>query len=184
MEAIGAALAGSDKPFVATFATLSTAAAPGCAGTEEDAGVTTGMMAARSRNEEPMLALAAKGVRASIIRLPPSVHGTGDRGFVPTLVALARKNGLSAYIKDGKNRWPAVHVLDAARLYRLALEKGQPGRALPRRGKTTASPAERSQRPSGADWECLPSVRPQRPRPRSSASSPSSSASTGRRPAG
>jgi nucleoside-diphosphate-sugar epimerase len=112
IEAIGAALAGSGRPFLISS---------GMAGrTEEDEG--DGSFP-RLPSERVTLALATKGVRTSVVRLPPSVHGEGDHGLVPALIGIARAKGASAYIGEGQNRWPAVHRLDAARLYRLALEK-------------------------------------------------------------
>jgi nucleoside-diphosphate-sugar epimerase len=122
IEAMLGALEGSDKPFVATFGTLGLK--PGGVLTEEDA---AGAAGSRGATEALLLAAAGRGVRTSIIRLPPSVHDKGDHGFVPALIGIARAKGVSAYLGEGLNRWPAVHRLDAALLYRLALEKGAAG---------------------------------------------------------
>ncbi len=122
IETLGAALAGSGRPFVVTSGTL-LLQRQGPLATEEDAADAN----FPRKSEQAVLSVASQRVRVSSLRLPPSVHGRGDHGFVPALINLAREKGISAYVGDGRNRWPAVHRLDAAPLYRLALEKGSAG---------------------------------------------------------
>jgi nucleoside-diphosphate-sugar epimerase len=128
VDAIGIALEGSGKPFVGTSGTLLLARAGiGRVGTEQDR-LDGGP---RVDSENAVIAMADRGVRSSVIRLAPTVHSSLDHhGFVPTLIAMARTHGAAAYVGDGSNRWPAVHTLDAARLYRLALEAAPAGTRL------------------------------------------------------
>jgi nucleoside-diphosphate-sugar epimerase len=113
---------GSDRPLVVTSGTL-LLERRGALAQEDDKTFPD----FPRKSEDAALAAASRGVKASTVRLPPSVHGDGDHGFVPRLISIAREKGVSAYIGDGSNRWPAVHRLDAARLYRLVLEKGSAG---------------------------------------------------------
>jgi nucleoside-diphosphate-sugar epimerase len=121
-------LAGSGKPLVISGATLVT---PGRPATELDELIATGPIAARITNMQAALAAADRGVRSCLVMLARSVHGQGERhGFVPQLIAAARAKGVSGYIGDGTSRWPAVHVKDAASLYRLAIEQAPVGAVL------------------------------------------------------
>jgi nucleoside-diphosphate-sugar epimerase len=121
IEAIGSALAGTGRPFVATTG-LGGITAENRLINEDDPAPSF-----PRASETTALAAAGSDVRVSVIRLSQSVHAKGDHGFVPALIGIARKKGVSAYVGDGSNCWPAVHRLDAAHLFRLALEKGTAG---------------------------------------------------------
>ncbi len=135
VETFGEALAGSDRPFVIASGTLGLA--PGRVATERDGRGTDPAVAAwgsgpetRRATAELTLSFASRRVRSSVVRLPPTVHGDGDNGFMAALVGIARAKGVSGYIGDGSNRWPAVHRLDAAHLFRLAVEQAPAGSVL------------------------------------------------------
>jgi nucleoside-diphosphate-sugar epimerase len=134
VDVLGEALAGSDRPLVIASGTLGVS--PGHLATEEDGHETAGAAAwgpgpaARHATAEFVLSLASRGVRSSVMRLPPTNHGDGDNGFMATIVAIARERGVSGYIGDGANRWPAVHRLDSARLFSLAVQKAPAGSTL------------------------------------------------------
>ena len=135
IETFGEALTGSDRPFVIASGTLGLA--PGRVATERDghgpdsgAAPLIGGAQTRMANAQMALSLASRGVRSSVVRLPPTVHGEGDNGFMPALVGIAADKGVSGYIGDGSNRWSAVHRIDAAHLFCLALEEAPAGSTL------------------------------------------------------
>lgn len=126
IETFGDALKGSDKPLVIASGIFGVA--PGRLATERDMpGAKAGP---RAISAQTTLDLASQGVRSSVLRLSPTVHGKSDTGFITTLIGIARQKGVSGYIGDGSNRWPAVHRLDAARLFRLALEQAHAASVL------------------------------------------------------
>jgi len=128
IETMGAALEGSGKPLVIASGTP---ALPGRVATERDEPAHSGPLAGRVANARAVLGMAAHGVRSSVVGLPRTVHGEGDRhGFIARLVAIARDKGVSGYVGDGSSRWPAVHVLDAAHRFRLAVEQAPAGSRL------------------------------------------------------
>ncbi|MFC4242556.1 SDR family oxidoreductase [Gryllotalpicola reticulitermitis] len=128
IDVFTSALEGTDKPLLVTGATITV---PGRPATERDELVAEGPIAARIRNMQTVLAAADRGVRAALVMIPRSVHGEGEHhGFIPQLISRARASGVSAYVGDGMNRWPAVHVKDAASLYRIAVERAPGGSVL------------------------------------------------------
>ena len=127
IEAMGEVLAGTGKPLVIASGTLGVDS-KGKLATEDDEPERNSPLSGRAFSADAVIQMSKeKNVRGSVIRLPPTVHGKEDRGFVPMLSDMARKNGVATYVDDGSARWPAVHRLDAAIIFRLALEKGTAG---------------------------------------------------------
>jgi nucleoside-diphosphate-sugar epimerase len=127
IETMGSALEGSGKPLVIASGTP---AVPGHVATERAEQPPIGGAAIRAANAAATLDLAALGVRSAVVGLPRTVHGAGDHGFIAMMVGIARDKGVSGYVGDGSSRWPAVHVLDAAHLFRLAVEHAPAGSRL------------------------------------------------------
>lgn len=128
IESMGAALEGSGKALVIASGTP---ALPGRTATERDEQPPGGRAAGRAANAQATLTMAGRGVRSSVVRLPRTVHGNGDHhGFIARLVGIARDKRVSGYVGDGSSRWPAVHVLDAAHLFRMAVEQAPAGSVL------------------------------------------------------
>jgi nucleoside-diphosphate-sugar epimerase len=135
IEVLGEALGESDRPLVVPAGVMGIA--PGRVATEEDgteavedADASVGVVGDRTANARYTAALASRGVRSSVLRLPPTCHGQGDNGFLSVIVGVAREKGVSGYVGDGSARWPATHRLDVARAFRLALEKAPGGSTL------------------------------------------------------
>lgn len=125
IAALADALAGSERPLVVTSGIG--VLPQGVTATEDTAPASGASAHPRRASEDAANAAAARGVRSMIVRLPPSVHGAGDHGFVPILIRIARETGVSGYLGQGRNHWPAVHRADAARVFRLAVEAGEAG---------------------------------------------------------
>jgi nucleoside-diphosphate-sugar epimerase len=127
VETLGDALSGSNRVFLIASGVPGMRGRPGL---ETDVSTNIGLESARGGSENLALSYASRGVVAGAVRFAPTVHGTGDNGFMAILTKVARDKGVAAYVGDGTNRWPAVHRSDAARLVRLGLEQAEPGAIL------------------------------------------------------
>jgi nucleoside-diphosphate-sugar epimerase len=172
IKALGSALAGSDRPLIVTSGTPIANTVPGQPAEEDNATVGSDVHP-RAASEEAAAAVAADGVNASVVRLP-QVHDPVTQGLITPAIAMFREKGACAYVGDGLNRWPAAHFLDVARLYRLAIERAEPGakyhavaeegvpmrdiaEAIGRRLKLRSNPSRRKRlRPFSAGSPCLP----------------------------
>lgn len=135
VEAIASVLEGTNKPYIHSSAAIIMATTPSRLSTEVDEPdwnslTKKGPLGVFAQTEQYVLGLKDKGIRSVAIRPAPSVHGKGEKGFITSLIQISKKNGVAGYLGDGDNVWPAVHQLDAARLYVLALEKAEAGTAL------------------------------------------------------
>lgn len=126
IEALGSALAGSDRPLIVTSGTAIAKVAPGALAKEDAPAITSNEFPRAASEEATAAAAATHGVSASVVRLP-QVHDPERQGLISPWIAIAREKGVLAYIGEGRNRWPAAHISDVARLYRLAIEKSEPG---------------------------------------------------------
>jgi nucleoside-diphosphate-sugar epimerase len=157
IEMLGSALAGSKRPLIVTSGTGMANTVPGRPATEDGAVISSEVIP-RAASEEAAASLAARGINVSVVRLP-QVHDTVRQGLVSYAIAIARQKGSYAYVGDGRSRWPAAHVLDVARLYRLALEKAEPGaryHAVAEEGVTQRAMAEAIGRRLGLPVKSIP----------------------------
>jgi nucleoside-diphosphate-sugar epimerase len=178
---LGAALSGSKRPLLVTSGTAIANTSPDQPATED--GATVGSQTnPRAASEEAAAALAASGINVSVVRLP-QVHDTRRQGLITYVIDVYRDKGVCTYVGDGSIRWPAAHIEDVARLYRLAIERAEPGRAVPRGRGRRACRSTTSRRRSAGAWRCR-WRRSRRRRPaRTSAGSPCSRTMTWRPPA-
>lgn len=154
------AMAGTNKAFVGTNGTL-VVSKPGKVAFETDESPADSPLQVRLQAERLVLDAAKRGVRSSVIRLAPTVHGAGDKGFIAMLINIAREKKAAGYVDDGDHHWPAVHCADAARLYRLAVESAPPGTVLhgtAEEGITMRAIAETISKGAGVPTKSVPAA--------------------------